>query len=128
MVRRCVQFLLSGTFFVETVERDVDHRDPRRIVPPPRALAFRFYDVVEEGGERRRADVSKTFYIGGKVMTADEVALLPGDYADLLADMRVKGWRFVVRTRQGDFRPFDPERDLCVPEPAHHDAEPPARR
>ena len=78
MARHCVQFLLSGTFFVEATEREVDHCEPRRITPPQRAYAFRFYDVVEDAGGRRRANVSKTFYIGGKVMTADEVALLPG--------------------------------------------------
>jgi hypothetical protein len=43
----------------------------------------------------------------GEALTTEDVEKLPGDNSILLANMRSNGWDPIIRTRRGNFQPFE---------------------
>ena len=111
-----VEFEYPGSFFAETEVKAITKRDVRKAKANKYAFAFRFFDIIEKevtvGGEVKRVvssrrNVSPTYYPGAKILDAKAVAKLPGDHGILLSNMRCNGWEKVVRTRRGNFQPFE---------------------
>lgn len=120
-----IEFIYPGSLFSEESSAVIDHRDPARVKIEDGAFAFRFYDLktlagtLEDGSpisKSERINISKTYYPGGEVFTADDVARLEPkeDYRILLSNMRGNGYGLVVRTRRGNFQPFDEKNDSLV--------------
>jgi hypothetical protein len=109
MLKTYVEFLLPGSFFPETMTREVaDRSDPSDI--PQNTYGYQLYSRTEvaadgevlHGPERDR---SGTTYFGVR-MTAEDIGRLPGDHKILLSNMRINDWPEVVRTVMGNFRPL----------------------
>jgi hypothetical protein len=119
-----VKIYYPGILFSEDEVVEVDHRDGEKIAKKYKnAYAFRFYDqaredVVIDGctqtvfGEERNS--GKTCYPGGEVLTLADVKRLPGDYKILIGNMKCNGYKKVVRSRLGNFQPFDDAKDEIV--------------
>jgi hypothetical protein len=116
-----VELLYPGTFFSEKEVVKVSEREPEKIAKKyPKAFAFKFYDltsveVVVDGEKRvvsgKRKNESPTYYPDGDLFNAKQLSQLPG-MDILVSNMKGNGWKRVVRTRCGNFQPFETECEL----------------
>ena len=116
------EFLSRGLIVAETSSHPVAGvRDPATIArwhAGPDVYAFRFYDVVttEANGiplSSGHLSESCWYWIDAERLTAQDVAVLPGDHSVLLDNMRSNGWAEVARCRTGNFQPMAPG-DVCI--------------
>lgn len=112
-----VTYMIPGAFVANEDVREVTSRDPYAAArrAPSGTFAFRFHERVivhaEVDGETvttrsRGRNYSGTWYLDGEVLSAKQVAALPGDHQALLDNMRSNRWDRVVQTRNGWMRPF----------------------
>jgi hypothetical protein len=116
MIQTYVEFMFPGSFFSETTTRKVSSRVTPTDIPEG-AYGYRFFDRQEltEGGETligKNTNYSGTTYPGGVTFTVEQVENLPGDYKILASNMRNNGYDLVVRTRRGNFQPFNKDDSL----------------
>lgn len=82
---------------------------------------WQFWWTSEDDSEWRpkQDGTRKTWRIYvGELLTNVEVAALPGNHETLLSNMRSNGWDTVVRTRVGNFQPFQENDVVISPEAA----------
>lgn len=106
-----------GSFFAEEDTHEVKERDPMAIAGKyPRCFAFKFFDQVcgetEIGGEKQKVrskprNESPKYFPGGKLMNAEEVEKTVPNSRILVTNMRGNGWDQIVKTRVGNFQPFE---------------------
>lgn len=116
--RTYVEFFLPGVRVTETSTKEVESRDPEQLVVPDEVFGFRFFDVleatVEVGGQQVKLTsgaISKSpmYYYGGRIYTREDVVLGVSDNQVLLDNMDGNDWKYVIRTRFGNFQPFHGE-------------------
>ncbi len=112
-----VEHFFPGVLVSETREESIEERNPEAIDVPGSAFAFRFYDKTElqldgEKLDGDRRNTSGMFYPEGEVINADEILDNPDQYDDtLVANVRTNGYD-VVKTRSGNYQPFEDEDEL----------------
>lgn len=113
-----VTFLLPGSFFPETLTRNVESHDARPDDIPANAFAYEFSirrfvknDITGEEFEGERERVPGRTYIGGKIMSADE---LPE--GTLKFNCKANRWAHVIQCRTGNWQPFT-EQDHYIEAP-----------
>lgn len=118
-VKHYVTYYLPGTFFDEDETRSIPRRDVKLALKrvPKGVFAFEFWSrtEVKDGGEKLvgpAKDRSPRYYIGGTVMTADDVKRDVEDNDILLSNMRINKWPLVIRTSAGNIQPFEKGRAL----------------
>lgn len=118
-----IEFFFPGSFFSESSVEPISHRDPHKVIFPNGAFAFRFFDVetqvatLEDGttfNHPRKINESPTYYPGGQALTAADVRALPGDHEILLANMEANKWSKVIRTRLGNYQPFEAKTSVLI--------------
>lgn len=112
-----VNFYMPGSFFSEesTLEVSADLRNsPMDVVAlaPRSAFAFSFFDVkeTEVDGEilrSRRVNVSGRYYIGGRVMTLEDVRRDIPNSRILQDNMTSNGWIRVIRCKTNNIQPLE---------------------
>ena len=106
-----VKFWHRGAFFDKDSDRTVGSRDIVALHIPDTAYAFEFYDrrVHDDHGVTLKSEPynrSPRFFIGGRIMHAQEVEREIPDHIILLDNMRMNGWDYVIQTRSGHFQPY----------------------
>jgi hypothetical protein len=120
-----VEILYPGILFSEESVKEVNGRNPSAIVKglESGAFGFRFYDQVEttiilDGKPKKvasdRKNESGMYYPGGRLFTLDEVKSMGKDFHILASNMEGNNWPIVVRSRVGNFQPFDPKKDEVI--------------
>jgi hypothetical protein len=124
------RYALPGSFLNESDSRELSDRSADAAVAraPERAFAFVLYDTAEVDFEYdpnlfrvtpRPQNESGRHYIGGETFTPDELRQLatdegePGKYDVLIANVEGNGWGRAIRTRAGNWQPFE-EGDVLV--------------
>lgn len=113
-----VKFWFQGAFFDEDSNKQVNARDIGALDIPARAYALEFYDIrvtTDNGVVLKSAPLNKSprFFVGGRVMTYDEVVAEEPDSPILIDNMRINRWAHVIKTRVGHFQPFS-ETDVLL--------------
>ncbi len=111
MLKHFVEFSYPGIFVSEYSHEEIAERKPELVNVPEDAFAYRFYDQVQtivDGelltGERKNYSGITYF---GKVYTLEEVKAQFPEYTTLISNMKCNGWNRVVRTRKGNWQPFE---------------------
>lgn len=113
MKKHYIEWMYPGIIVSETgVEEIPSRRRPNKV--PKGAFAYRFFDRSEVNldGEILRGDrknVSGIVYLGGQVMTLEEVKKMPGDNKILISNMETNGWNRVIKTKNGQVMRLHPE-------------------
>ena len=113
-----VEFLYPGALFVEEEVKEVNDRDVKKIlkIMPKGAFCFRIYDQTSKetkvDGETRTVfgkEKNKTgkYYPGGRSYNLAEIKKMGKDYSILASNMECNDWPIVVRSRAGNFQPFE---------------------
>lgn len=122
--RSYVEFLYPGTLIAEREAEPIALRDPALVEVPEKAFAFRFFDkltvVVREGAEdielrSDRINESGMYYLGGEVYSLPELehifpeatVLTQQEATVLTQNMRNNNWVQVIKTRLGNWQPFE---------------------
>lgn len=122
-----VEWFDGRSFFTETESAEC----PRSIeaaleIVPAYAFGFRFYelpnkiDVPDFGHDYtvtvtpKRLNVSGIHYIDGMIYSQYQVATYMPDETILLSNMKSNDWKYIVRTRTGNFQPFDNLKDMVI--------------
>jgi len=118
MLKHYVRLFFPGVFFAETSECIIKTRDVNNITIPDNCYGYMFYDREEtmlHGVELQSGEINKTgIHYFGRAMTLAEVKKeLPSERI-LIFKMENNGWDRVVKTRTGNFQPF--EEDDCIVE------------
>ena len=119
MLKHYVEFYYPGSLVAETEVKQIKNRKERFKIPEY-AFGYRFFDKeeVEVKGETltgRRKNWSGMHYFG-EVMSLKEVKeqrLSIRGSKTLIRNMEGNGWKRVVKTRCGNFQPFE-KRDRLV--------------
>ena len=120
--RTYVEFVYPGVIVNETSVKEVESRDTSEVKVPDGAFGFRFFDVliakVECAGKTvelrsDRLNQSPMHYYGGRIFSREEVARKVPDNRILLSNMEGNGWDRVIKTRTGNFQPFE-ESDVFI--------------
>lgn len=120
-----VEFLFRGSLVDESTKQEVTNRSVLLDVPEG-AFAFHFFDVyvtrMHDGFTNRevhskRFNESPMYYPGGQAFTLEQVQAL-GDksHSILVSNMECNGYKTVVRTRWGNWKPFKAG-DVVLPTP-----------
>lgn len=116
MLKHYVEYFYPGVLVSETEVKEISRRDRRCVKPSKLCYGFQFFDreeVIKDGETLRgnRKNLSGMYYIGGEVLTVEDVeALRPkSQYKILLSNMVNNGWDKVIRTRLGNFQNFYPK-------------------
>jgi len=112
-----VEFKFAGIMFADVMTREVTERDPDKVEIPDGAFAFTFYDqlqgVVKDGDQEipvSSGPVNRSkgvYYIGGQILTKDEVIAQVPDSDTLVRNMEGNDWDRVIKTPIGNFQPFE---------------------
>ena len=116
-----IEYSYPGALFSEYETKVVKSRSPKTHKIPEGAFAFQYFDqtskTVKVGGEPqvvfgKRKNVSKTYYPDGKLYTIDDLKKDDsGDFSILISNMKCNDWPVVIRTRRGNYQPFDEKKD-----------------
>jgi hypothetical protein len=119
-----VEVMYPGILFSESSVEEVDYRDPYAVAKKYKnAFGFRFFDQerteVKVGSKKQtvsgeRKNESKFYYPDGETYTVADVKKLKGDHSILISNMEGNGYKKVVRTRMGNFQPFDSKTDEII--------------
>ena len=110
--------MYAGVFMSESSEEKVKERDHTLIDAPKDCFGYRFFsrEEVESNGETLRGanqNYSGTYYFG-TVMTKEQVEKHVDKPNTLLSNMRSNNWDRVVKTRLGNFQPFNRDKDVIL--------------
>ena len=110
MLKHYVTFLYPGIFLSEESSKEVKSRDEKFEVPKT-CFAYYFWDREEQEirGEILKGEAknkSGLFYFGELMTVKDVEEKLPKERV-LLSNMRSNNWDKIVRTRRGNFQPFN---------------------
>jgi len=119
-----VEFLYPGALFSEEESQVIKDRDIKKIlkIMPKGAYCFRIYDQTSKetkvDGEKRvvfgkEKNKTKKYYPGGTPYTLDQVKKMGKDFSILASNMECNNWPIVVKTRAGNFQPFE-EGDIIL--------------
>lgn len=107
-----------------TVE-EVSDRNPTNIQVPHTAVAFKFFDVIEnvqqDGSAEvilrsERLNISPRHYYGGHVVKRNQIS--HGDMLfDWMSESTGRPITHSIRTRHGGYRPFFPEKEILIEDP-----------
>lgn len=116
-----IEYLYPGSFFSEEETKVVKNRSPKTHKIPNGVFAFRYFDqtskTVRVGGNPqvvfgKRKNISKTYYPDGTLCTISDLKLDNSqDFSILISNMECNDWPVVVRTRRGNYQPFDEKKD-----------------
>ena len=116
MTKHYVVFFFPGVLMSEKEEKEVTHRNPRRVKVPKECFAFYFYDrtAAKQDGELllgEKKNLSPTYYPGGTILSIKDIEKMNGhgEFRALLSDMHVNKWGRVIRSRLGNFQTYDPK-------------------
>jgi len=121
--RKYVEFLYPGAFVNETSVEEVKDRDIDKLKIPDNAFGFRFFDVLENKTivddefvkmTSDRINKSPMHYYGGQVYTKEDVIREVPNNEILLKNMESNDWDKIVKTRMGNFQPFE-KTDIFIP-------------
>lgn len=124
-IQHFVEFYFPGALFDESTDKEIATRDPEKVTVPDSAFGFSFYTLVSTTTEYQgdtvlltseRLDESRMYYYGGRILDKTQVANQVANNRTLLSNMRNNGYKFVIQTRAGNFKPFDPKFDTFIPE------------
>lgn len=120
MIKHYVEYFYPGMMFPETTAIETQSRDLDKAKLPDNAYAMRFYDTETIESESGRSLESKPFnYSGmmyeGELYTIEDVAEKVPNSLILQSNMRSNNWPVVVRTKKGNFQPFN-EGDVLLNE------------
>lgn len=109
MLKHYVEFLYPGLIVSESEEREVpsrDYKDLKKI--PKNCFGFRFFDRVENTVDDeilygQNKNYSKMYYPKANKYSLSEVKEQFPDHNILISNMKNNGWKYVVRTRHGNF-------------------------
>jgi len=116
MLKHYVEFLLPGSFFPESIVREVADRTRPPIDTPKNCFGYTFFSrtEVELDGEILRGQIKdrspRTYF--GKVMTLEEVKAMPGDNRILISNVSQYP-RGAVKTVCGNWQPLE-EGDVVI--------------
>lgn len=111
-----IEFVYPGIFFNESSTKQVQSRDTTRVEVPDGAFGFRFFDILEATVKANgkavkltsaRVNESPMHYYGGRIYTRAEVVREVPNNRKLLSNMDGNGWDKVIKTRTGNFQPFE---------------------
>jgi len=110
--------MYAGVFMSESSEEEVKERDHTIIDAPKDCFGYRFFsrEEAEDHGEilkGKNKDYSG-FYYFGTVMTKEQVEKHVDNPDTLLSNMRINNWDRVVKTRLGNFQPFNRDKDVIL--------------
>ncbi|MEK6915515.1 MAG: hypothetical protein AABW89_03165 [Nanoarchaeota archaeon] len=117
-LKHYVEFLYPGSFFNESSTQEVEARDPSVVQTPREAFGYAFFDrqeYVAQDGEvlvGRPRNRSGMHYFG-KLMSLAEVKREVPNSDILQSNMKSNGLKRVVKTRRGNFQPFN-KNDVLV--------------
>lgn len=111
------EYASPGSFFSETGAVQLEARDVDEAVAkaPGHAFCFQLFDryVIDFEYDKRRFQVapkrtneSGRYYLGGETFTLEQVRAMGDDFRTLAANMN-GNWPLVIRTRHGNWQPFD---------------------
>ena len=115
MLKHYVQYFSPGSFVSETSDKEIPSRSLDHVLPMKKnsySYGFLFFDREETkiNGEvlkGKKKNYSSTHYIGGRKMNATEVKAEVKNNATLLSNMKINEWKYVVKTKFGQFMPFE---------------------
>ena len=108
MVKHYVEFFFTGAFFNDRQILEIKNRDPKQIMIPSSAFAYRFFDRTESviKGEKligEKTNISPyTFF--GKAYTLKEVKANFPKLKTLIKNMESNGIKKAVYTNQGTWQ------------------------
>jgi hypothetical protein len=106
-----VTLMSPGSFFSEETVYPVDSWDPEavraRVKPHHFALRFHTRERGPDDLDSRVSARSGVYYVGGEVYTLEEVERQFPECGTLIRNMRNNDWARAVRTRIGNWQPFD---------------------
>lgn len=116
--RPMARYTLPGSFFNEEETVELPERSVEAAVQaaPKWAFAFKLYDSplcdFEFPADLFRLvpipqNESHRYYIGGTLYTVEEVEAMGDDFRILASNMRGNRWPHVIKTRAGNFQPFE---------------------
>lgn len=110
MLKHYVERAVAGSFVSDYSSREVEDRDPDKIILGTMEYGFRFYDIeeVELDGELLRGkpkNHSKWYYQGEEYTLEQVKRELPGSRI-LIENMECNGWNTVVKNKFGQFFPL----------------------
>lgn len=117
-----VTYYYPGSFFPETSRKQVPDWDSERAYlasssDPRKPYAFKFVTLGRTAEELNSREIARspTYFLGGSLMSLEEVLASPGsDLKTLAENMQANGWDRVIRARYGNYQPFGPE-DTLLP-------------
>lgn len=118
-----VEYYYPGVFFAEKSSKQVENRNPQEVELTDYCYAFQFYDLeiitvkLENGKVLENKAIknkSHLFYPNATVLTLEDVENMSGDHFTLIANMRCNRWKKVVKTRVGNYQPYNEETDEVI--------------
>jgi len=111
ITRTYVKFYYVGSFVSETTIKKIRHRDPSSVKVPDSAYSFMFYDqeFVVDGDTEFTGNIknrSPDYYPEGKLYSQEEVLKLRNS-STLLSNMKYNKWEYVIKSRAGNFQPYE---------------------
>lgn len=113
MLKHYAEFYSPGSFFNETDIVPMDCRSVDEAInkAPKTAFAFTFFDreELEQVGEVLRGhskNRSQRYYLGGDLLTVEQVKAQVPNSDILVNNMECNGWKQVIRTPFGNFQPL----------------------
>ena len=118
MKKHYVEFFFTGALFNDRQVLEVKKRDPKQMMIPSSAFAYRFFDQTESivKGEKLIGEKSNyspyTFF--GKAYTLKEIKTNFPKLRTLIKNMENNGIRKAVYTNQGTWQALN-DNDIVIP-------------
>lgn len=119
-----VRVFYPGVLFAEDDTFKVGRRSPQRIARKYKnCFSFYFFDRIEKptkvGGQKKVVTTSELnksphYFPNGELFTVEKLKKLTGDYKILISNMEINNWPVVVKTRCGNFQPFEKKDKILV--------------
>ncbi len=108
-----IEFLFPGSFVSESSVKEVANRSvPKKI--PKGAFAYSFYDmektiVGEEEFWGKTKNHSGKYYPEAEIFNLKQVKANFPESTIIISNMECNKWKYIVKTRRGNFQPFEKE-------------------
>lgn len=119
-----VTFYFRGILFSDTESKEIQDRDPTKVKIPEGAFAFEFYDKTTQDAKLEDGrtisshteinNKSKRYYPNAEVYSVSQIEKQEGKDSILCSNMRCNEWKYVIKTNQGNYVPFDQEKDILI--------------
>ena len=115
MLVHYVSFLYAGILFSEESSKRIKSRKDKFDIPPE-AFAYFFWDRTEylKGKEilkGKRRNISGRYYPNGILWNKKQIKESEGEHSILYRNMVNNRYNYVVRTRCGNWQPFNKKRE-----------------